>query len=74
MRAEISAVETDRPAAKSRNSRKFYRGSEVPYGDGTGWLGREDSNRQMQFLNLLRSLFCAMQMPCRFIHSAWHIF
>jgi hypothetical protein len=77
IRARSAKISTLRDRLSSANIRKYrehFRYMEVRYGDGTGWLGREDSNRQMQILNPLRRLFSAMQILCRVIHFAWHIF
>jgi hypothetical protein len=76
IRARSAKISTLRDRLSSANVRKYrehFRYMKVRYGDGTGWLGREDSNRQMQILNPLRRLFSAVQILCRVIHFAWHI-
>jgi hypothetical protein len=44
---KISGAETEESAVKPRKYRNIFNGAEKPHRDGTGWLGREDSNLRM---------------------------
>src|SRR5208282_1471236 len=46
-RTQFSASETDVHTPKRRKYRAFSQKTEIARRDGTGWLGREDSNLRM---------------------------
>ena len=43
----IPATETHQSPHNLRELRRFLSGAQTPHRDGSGWLGRLDSNRQM---------------------------
>ena len=51
--SEISPSETLQCPANSRENHEYFFDTDVPHRDGTGWLGRQDSNRRMLLVDVI---------------------